>query len=430
MSNASKTDRLPPYAAESEQALIGCCLISPLDCLPQIQAALTGESFYDLANREIYAVICAMELSDVNVITVYQKLKDKGLGDQTGGSAYLQTCQDACISTANIETWIKEVSEKHTRRKIISACTNHVLSAYEFTGETTALLDIIETSILKIRPSQRNESDIKHLVSQAIEKIEYKFQNPGKIGGLSTGLSDLDKISDGMHKGESIVIAGFPSTGKTALAVNLAVNCATDGIPAAIFSAEMRPVQLVVRSLCSNSRANYHHLGDDTGALQRLVVEAGKMSKSPLYIEQAQGMSIGQLVATARRLKQKHNIQIAVVDYIQLLTGTGDNREQQISSISKGLKAMALELEIPVLGLSQLTDDGKLRESRAIGQDADTIWKLENEGEWQPKIQPIKLIVEKCRDGETGKVDLTFMKSFTRFESAAKISDADVPHND
>jgi replicative DNA helicase len=223
-----------------------------------------------------------------------------------------------------------------------------------------------------------------------------------------------------------VVVAGFPSTGKTALSVNIAVHNAIKKVPAAIFSAEMLPVQLVVRSLCSEARANFKRLLERDQS--NMVTASAKIANSPLYIEQANGLSIGQVTAIARRLKQKHNIQMIVVDYIQLLSGTGDNREQVISSISKGIKSMAMELDLPVLALSQLTDDGKLRESRAIGQDADSIWKLENEGDWQPVIQPIKLNIEKCRDGATGKVSLTFMKEFTRFESAARISDEDVPN--
>jgi replicative DNA helicase len=428
--NAKHIDRLPPFAAESEQALIGCCLADPVACIPQIQAVLSSEAFYSLPNRIIWDLVREMDSSAVNLISVQQKLKDGGTLAQVGGLEYLGKCQDACLSTAHIEVWIGEVSAKHTRRKIIATCTEAVKSAYESTDDTVVLLDSIETAILKIRPSQKNTNGISALVDQAVERLEYKFHNPDKMGGLSTGLPNLDRMSDGMHKGEMIVIAGFPSTGKTALAVNLAVSNALSGIPAAIFSAEMRPVQLVVRSLCSNSQANYHKLADDTRALERMAVEAHKMRQAPLYIEAAQGMTIGQVQAISRRLKQKHDIQIVVVDYIQLLSGTGDNREQQISSISKGLKAIALELELPVLGLSQLTDDGKLRESRAIGQDADTIWKLENEGEWKPTIQPINLIVEKCRDGETGKVQLTFLKTITRFTSVAKIDDKDVPNEE
>ena len=411
------SDKLPPHASEAEQALIGCCLEKPVECIPQIQAALAPEAFYALPNRVIWETLLECEASAVNLITIQQWLKDAGRLDQIGGIAYLSACQDICTSTANLDCWIEDVRAKHTRRKIIASCTHAVRVAYESKDSEAALLDAIESVILKIRPSQKNSSDIRSLLAEATAKIEAKFNNPDTLGGLSTGLMDLDRISDGLHPGEMVIVGGFPSTGKTALSVNIAVHCALNQIPAAIFSAEMRPVQLVVRSLCSNARANYHRLKDDTGALSRMVNEAGRLAKSPLYIEAAQGMSIGQVVATARRLKQKHGIKIAVVDYIQLLTGTGDNREQQISSSSKGIKAMALELDIPILALSQLTDDGKLRESRAIGQDADTIWQLENDGAWQPLIQPIKLEIKKCRDGETGKVDLTFFKQFTRFEN-------------
>jgi replicative DNA helicase len=156
-------------------------------------------------------------------------------------------------------------------------------------------------------------------------------------------------------------------------------------------------------------------------------VAASKLSSAPLYIEQANRLSMGQVLAIARRLKQKHGIALAVIDYIQLLTGIGDNREQEIADIAKGCKAMAMELDIPVLALSQLTDDGKLRESRAIGQIADSVFKLENIGEWQPSVQPIKLIVEKCRDGATGFVELAFLKEFTRFENATKVEQKDLP---
>ncbi len=416
------SDKLPPHALEAEQALIGCCLTAPVNCIPQIQAALTPEAFYDLRNQIVWEAILGFEASTVDIITVQQKLKDNGTLEQIGGIPYLNACQDICPSTANIEQWIEEVGEKHTRRKLIAAHTDGIRAAYDGSVSTDNLLADAESNILQIRPSQKAANDIKSLVHQAIDQIEHRFNNPGTLGGLSTGLRDLDRIGDGLHAGEMIVVAGYPSTGKTALAVNIAVSCALNKIPAAIFSAEMRPVQLIVRSLCSNARANYHRL--DESGIKKMATEAGKLSKSPLHIESAQGMAIGKLCAIARRLKQKHGIKIVVVDYIQLLTGTGDSREQQVSSISKGLKAMALELEVTVLALSQLNDDGQLRESRAIGQDADSVWRLENVGEAQSFVQPVKLNVQKCRDGETGKVDLVFRKEFTRFENVSPISPA------
>jgi replicative DNA helicase len=165
----------------------------------------------------------------------------------------------------------------------------------------------------------------------------------------------------------------------------------------------------------------------DDGSLVRLANVAGKILKAPLYIQSVNKMTIQQVTSLARSLRQKHGIKLAGIDYIQLLAGEGDNREQQISSISKGIKGMAIELGIPVMALSQLTDDGKLRESRSIGQDGDSVWKLKNKGEWQPVFQTVELCVEKCRDGATGQVELLFSKRFTRFDNKSKIDEADTP---
>lgn len=423
-------DRLPPHAPDAEKCIIGSCLTQPADCLPEAQQTITTpEFFYDLRYRTVWETMQEMRGDEIDVISVHQKLKDSNKIDQIGGLTALLEFQDAVTSSANMSAWIEILQGKYLLRKTIQTCTNAIASAYQFNGaDASELISELERKFLEIRPNLSVSSDINSLVLKAVDIIEKKYNNPGKLFGLSTGLMDLDRLSDGIHNGEMIVIAGFPSTGKTALAVGIAVENALQGIPAAIFSAEMRPVQLVVRSLCSNSRANYHHLND--GSLGRMVGESTKLRKAPLYIESAHGWTFGQVMASGRRLKQKHNIKMAVIDYIQLLQGIGDNREQQISSISKGVKAMALELDIPVLALSQLTDDGKLRESRSIGQDADTVWKLANDGEWQPKIQPIKLNIDKCRDGETGSVPLAFLKEYTRMESAAKISPEDVPqHN-
>lgn len=425
MATTPELYRLPPHASDAEAGIIGCCLLSPVESMAEAQAVIKEvEFFYDLRHQGIWKTLCGLPADRIDIVSVIEALKSKGIADEVGGIAYLSEIMNATTSAANIGYWLEIVQEKFVTRKIIQTCARLTAAAYE-SKNPIDLLAQAEMEMLAIRPSQKSGTDIKALVGEAIDKLEHKYKNPGVMVGLSTGLTDLDKLSDGMHKGEMIVVAGFPSTGKTALAVNIIVRNALSGVPGAIFSAEMRPVQLVVRSLCSNAKSNYHHLNDFD--LERLIPESAKLANSPLYIEAAHGCGIGQVQAMARRLKQKHNIQIMAVDYIQLLQGTGDNREQQISSISKGLKAIALELDIPVLALSQLTDDGKLRESRAIGQDADTVWKLENNGEWTPKIQPVILRVEKCRDGETGCVDLTFFKQFTRFENCERIKQEDMP---
>lgn len=418
--------RSQPQSTESEMAIIGCCISEPVKCIAEAQMIIkSDEYFYDLRNQTIWESLCRMQPPTVEMISLSQNLKDRGVIDQIGGFQYLNACQDAAISTANLPMWLSIVEEKWVLRRLIQTCQEVVSRVYEFGGTVNELLDEVERDVLAIRPSQRSSNDIKSLVNLAISKIENRFNLGNKISGLTTGLADLDRLTDGVHAGEVIVVAGFPSTGKTALGVNIAVGNALSGIPVAIFTAEMLPVQIVVRSLCSTARANFKYLVESD--IPRMTSSAGRISRAPINIESASGLSAGQVMAIARRLKQKHNIQIIVVDYIQLLSGVGDNREQQVSSISKVMKAMALELDCAVLALSQLTDDGKLRESRAIGQDADSIWKLENDGDWKSHIQPIKLNVEKCRDGETGRVNLTFMKEFTRFENVSKISEEDVP---
>lgn len=416
-------DHLPPSAPESEQAIIGCCLNTPVESLPDCQAVLNDASFYDHRNKVVWQTICELSPDQVNVITVRERLKQADLLEKIGDH-YLSECQNVAFSSANLPVWISEAHDKQTLRAIIARCTSFITKAYAG-GTVSDLLDELEREVLAIRPNHSETPDIRQLVKSALAEIEHRCIAGGTLTGLTTGLNDLDRLTDGLHKGEMIVVCGFPSTGKTALAVNLAVTNALLKNTAVIFSAEMRPVKLAVRSICSESRTNFYRIQSEQ--IPKMIGAAERLASSRLIIEQANRLSIGQVVARARRLKQTHNIQLAVVDYIQLLTGTGDNREQEISSISKGIKAMAMELDIPVLALSQLTDDGKLRESRAIGQDADTVWKLENNGDWKPDIQPIKLKVEKCRDGATGIIDLTFFKEYTRFEDASKIRDDDVP---
>lgn len=242
----------------------------------------------------------------------------------------------------------------------------------------------------------------------AIDRIEQKCLSNGAITGLTTGLVDLDKLTDGLHAGEMIVLAALPSRGKTALAVNIAVLNALRGVPVAILSAEMQPVQLVVRSICSESRTNFQRI--QTGDIPKMTAAASAINKSPLYIEQASGFTIGQVQAIGRRLKQKHDIKLMVIDYQQRLTGTGDNTEQRTASISKGVKDLCMELRIPIILLSQVNEAGQTKHARATAEDTDSLWKLDNEGEWQPLIQPVKLNVEKCRDGQTGSVFLTFFQ--------------------
>ena len=413
-------ERLPPYDEDAEKAVIGCCLTDPPTCIAETGLVATApEIFYDIRCRNAWEQISAMEPREVNIITVAPMLAGM---DKTKAVLFLNECQDAAFSSANLSVWLDVIQNKFTLRKIIQTARAAALATYEG-GDADALLDAFERDALQIRPARVESKDIRALLQDAQKLIEFRSQNWDAILGLTTGIHDLNKLTDGLHQSEFIVIAALPSCGKTALAVNMAVTNALAGVPVGIMSAEMRPVQLVIRSICAESRVNFRRMDEES--VSKMIPVMGGLSKAPIFIEQASGWTIGQVIAGARRMHQQHGIRLLVVDYIQKFTGVGDNREQQIASIGSGLKNIAMELEIPVIGLSQLNDDGKLRESRAIGQDGDSVWKLQNDGEWKPDIQPVKLRVEKCRDGETGEVKLTFFKTFTRFEQASKY--ADVP---
>ncbi len=408
-------DKLPPHDSNAEMCVIGSCIISPKDCLPEAQEKIsTPQFFYDERCKEAWILLCSKQLHEIDIISLSSEINHQ----------FLLECQDLVPSSANLSVWIEIISEKYLLRRIIQVSTNLISIAYE-SPNANELLDAAEHDILAIRPNQKESNDIKSLVHQAIDKIEHKCLSGDSITGLSTGISDLDKQTDGLHGGEMIVIAALPSRGKTGLAVNIAVHNALKGCPVAIFSAEMRPVQLVVRSICSESRVNFKKISQED--VPKMTVAASRLSTAPLFIEQASGFSIGQIRAIARRLHQKHGIKLIVIDYQQRLTGTGDNQEQRVASISNGVKDLAMELNVPVILLSQVNKDGETKHAKATTEDADSLWKIENDGEWEHEVQPVNLNVEKSRDGETGQVKLTFLKTITRFEQAAKFSNDDIP---
>lgn len=418
-------DKLPPHAIESEMAIIGCCITTPVVSMPEAQAIIrNSEFFYDLRCRMVWDMIIDMDIRSINLITVLESLKVAGKENQIGGHVFLGECQDKVPSPLMLPSWLEIVSDKYLMRRMIQSCHGLLGKIYEHNGRATELLDEVEAEILSIRPQQIEDGRVGSLMSGAIDKIEAKSNSDGTVTGLSTGLYELDRLTDGLHKGEMITLCAKPSRGKTALAVGIAIQNALRGVPAVIFSAEMMPVQLVVRAICSESRVNFKNVSAND--VQQMLPVATRISKAPLHIIKASGYSIGQIKAVARRLKQKHDIQLIVIDYLQIISAPGDSPEQVVKTIANGIKLLALELEIPVIALSQVNDMGEAKYARAITEVTDSTWKLENEGEWQHDIQPINLIVEKCRDGETGKVELTFLKTITRFETKAHMSDEEV----
>jgi replicative DNA helicase len=459
------TDRLPPHSPEAEQGVLGCVLLLPNECLGECMEKLKDgrEVFYDLRHQTIFETLVAMydAREAIDVITLQQRLKDKQLLEQVGGIAYLAQLQDAVPSAANLSYYLDIVREKFLLRRMIATCTDVVGRVYDYEGEVDALLDEVERDVLRISESRVQETSmgIKQLVHQAIGTIENYFSRSGTLTGLATGFTDLDRKTDGLHGSEMIVIAGRPSMGKTSLAMNIAEHVAIESkLPVGVFSLEMSAESLVVRMMCSLARVNLQSVRAGFGNesdFPKLTSAAGKLANAPLFIDDSAGLSILQLRARARRMWQQHGIKLFVVDYLQLLHSTGrraqENRQQEISDISSGIKALAKELKTPVIVLSQLNREPEkrergaepklsdLRESGAIEQDADLVGllykpgKADNDDESSSPSDerdavPINLLIAKQRNGPTGDINLTFLRHYTRFENAATtVSDQDVP---
>lgn len=457
---SSKLERLPPHSPEAEQGVLGCILLSPNECMGECIEKLKGsdEIFYDLRHQTIFHALAEMYDSRqaIDIITLQQRLKNGQLLEQVGGLAYLSSLPDVVPSAANLSYYLDIVREKYLLRKMIHVCTDVVGRVYEYEGEVDALMDEVERDILRISESrvQGQSSTIKDLVKRAIGTIEDFHQRQGLLTGIPTGFSDLDKMTNGLHGGEMIVIAARPSMGKTSLAMNIAEHVAIEAkLAVGVFSLEMTAESLVLRMLCSRSRVNLRNVREGFLAerdFPKLTGAAGKLAGSPLFIDDSSGLSILQLRAKARRMHQQYNIKLFVIDYLQLLHSTSrraENRQQEIADISSGVKALAKELNVPIIVLSQLNRElereknrkprmSDLRESGSIEQDADLVgllYKPNAEDEEAASAAPeeaaaVNLLIAKQRNGPTGDVNLTFLRSYTRFESAAKISDHDVPN--
>ena len=457
----AKVDRLPPHSPEAEQGMLGCVFLSPNECMGECIEKFKGdpEVLYDLRNQTIFGVLLEMydKREAIDIITVQQRLKDKQLLEEVGGISYLAALPDTVPSSANLSYYLDIVQEKYLLRKMIHTCTDVVGRVYDYEGEVDALMDEVERDILRISESrvQSQTTTIKDLVKKAITTIEDFHQRQGMLTGVGTGFTDLDKMTSGLHGGEMVVIAARPSMGKTSLAMNIAEYVSIEQrLPVGVFSLEMTSESLVLRMLCSRSRVNLRNVREGFLAerdFPKLTGSAGKLANAPLFIDDSSALSILQLRAKARRMSQQYGIKLFVVDYLQLLHSTArraENRQQEIADISSGIKSLAKELNVPVIVLSQLNRElereknrkprlSDLRESGAIEQDADVVGLLykpssgddeESGSAAEEDAIPMNLLIAKQRNGPTGDVNLTFLKSYTRFESAAKVSDEDVPN--
>ena len=434
-------------------------LLSPLEigalCGEQ---KITKEHFHLPAHALIYE--CLIEMWDkgkpIDIITVTQLLQDRKQLDQAGGPAFVSELFTYLPTAANAPHYIETLVEKHTLREIIKVCDQYSFRCYEEQDVVSTLLDEVEQGIFKISQAryQAKSMSMKDQVMQAIHSIEELYDRRGAINGLPTGFAELDKMTDGLHGAEMIVIAARPSMGKTALAMNIAEHIALEEKkPVAVFSLEMSTSQLVQRLLCSRAQVNLGSIRN--GFLSErdfpaLTSAAAKLAESKIYIDDTPGLSILELRAKARRLKSQHDIQAIFIDYLQLLRSTSrraqDNRQLEIAEISSGVKSLAKELNIPIIVLAQLNRNPEsrsgeskgrprlsdLRESGSIEQDADVVGLLvreeyyaENDEEREASSGKATLIIAKNRSGPVGDVPLTFRKEFTRFENRAREAESE-----
>jgi replicative DNA helicase len=446
----ARLDRLPPHSTQAEQGVLGCVLLAPNESLGMcIERLPDSAAFYDLRHRALYETLIAMydAKQPIDIITLCQRLSDATQLEGVGGPGYLSGLMDATPSAANLSYYLEIVREKHVLRRVLAACTSTIDLVHTREGEVDTLLDEIERDILQISRDRedRAQRHMRELVLKSIDMIQKFHARDGSLTGLTTGFVDMDKMTSGMRGGEMIVIAARPSMGKTSLAMNIAEHVVLNlQLPVGVFSLEMTAEALVMRLLCSIARVNGRNVRDGfitDGDFQRLTAAASKLTRAPLHIDDTPGLSILKLRARARRMWQQHGIKLLVIDYLQLLNSTSrkaaDNRQQEIAEISSGVKALAKELDIPVIVLSQLNREmekdknrkprlSDLRESGSIEQDADLVGLLykpeaKEEEDAPSETVAVNLLIAKQRNGPTGDVRMCFIKGLTRFENASKV---------
>lgn len=441
--------RIPPHSVEAEEYLLSCCLLDGSDTIARcMESKLTAEAFYVHANRTVYEEMCTIyhDRPPVDLAVLAEELKAKGLLEKIGGYAYLTQISSRIPTTAQAQYFIDRVRELHLLRQMIRVSTTVVENCFNYNGGLAEFVDKVEQDFFEITQGRVSDSikSMKEPTREAIEVINKMMMKRGELTGVSSGYKDLDTFTFGFQKSEMIILAARPSMGKTSFALNIAENASMPkngpGVPVLVFSLEMSAAQLAVRMLCSRARVSMKLLRDgllsrNGEETQRMLHAADEFSKAPLYIDDSSHLTIMELRAKARRLAARlgGKIGLIMVDYLQLLSPTDPQvpREQQVSEISRGLKALAKELSVPVIVLSQLNRASEkesrtprlsdLRESGSIEQDADVVLMLARPKDADEKFQvaadSAELIVAKQRNGPVGELRLTFLRDITRFEN-------------
>lgn len=433
-------EKVPPQSREAEMSVLGAMLFEE-SALVRALELLKPFYFYEDHHQKIFLAIQSLfeKNQAVDLVTVSEELRKTRQLEEVGGASYLTQLTASVPTAVNVEHYAQIVKEKALLRRLISTATQILQQSYEPEGEVNVLVDRAEQMIFDISQHQIEGKFVpfKDAIRLSIETIDQLYQRKEHVTGLATGFKDFDSRTAGLQPSDLIVIAGRPSMGKSAFVSSI---CEHVGVelkkPIAFFSLEMSKEQLVQRMLCSHARVDAQKVR--TGYLShqdwpKLTAAAGKLSEAPLFIDDSPTLTALELRAKARRLKGQHNIELVVVDYLQLMQGLArvENRQQEISEISRSLKALARELRIPVIAVSQLSRAvesrtgnrpqlSDLRESGAIEQDADVVVFLFREEYYHPAEEnrnKAEAIIAKQRNGPTGSIDLVFLKEWTRFDN-------------
>lgn len=436
--------KIPPHDLEAEQAIIGSMLTDKDAVIASIEV-LKSDDFYREDNKIIYEAILNLynRAEPIDIITVKAELESMGKFEKVGGLEYLAELPEKVPTTANANKYIKIVEEKSTLRRLIKTANEIIELGYDTTEEVDDIMEGAEKKIFNIMQdkSQKSYTPIKDALVESFTKLEELYNRKQHITGVPSGFTELDYRTAGFHGAELILIAARPAMGKTAFALNIATNAALKAnVPVAVFSLEMSKEQLVNRILCSESMVDSNKVR--TGKLEeddwtKLAGTIGPLSEAEIYIDDTPGINIMEIRAKCRKLKLEKNIGMVVIDYLQLIQGSGrrvGSREQEISEISRSLKILAKELNVPVIALSQLSRAAEqrldhrpmlsdLRESGAIEQDADIVMFLYRDDYYNKdseKKDIAEVIIAKHRGGSTGTVELLWLGSYTKFVNLEK----------
>lgn len=424
-----------PYSAEAEASVLGSVMFNPQQITVVAEKLKSSDAFYIEANKAVYSAMLSLFSygKPIDAVTLKQQLETDGKFEAIGGMNYIIDITQAVPTTANLDYYIKIVLEKSYLRKLIEACGRITKKCIEEREETEKILDSAEQEIFDIMQHRSEQGLIKvgAIIPETMNHIQMLSQKNEAVTGISTGLHDLDMILSGLHNSDLVLIAARPAMGKSSLALNIGQYVAVhEHIPTAYFTLEMSAEQVASRMLCSEAFVDSNSV--KTGNLndydwQKLLSAAKEIIKAPFFIDDKSNVSINEIRSKCKRLKLKENLGLVVIDYLQLMEGTRkESRQTEVSDISRGLKILAKELDVPVIALSQLsrgvesrTDKrpnlSDLRESGAIEQDADIVMFIHRDTDDEEKKNQAEIIIRKHRNGSTGSINVCWLGQYTRF---------------